>query len=154
MATQKSGMIIELENCRTVTTPHTQHSNQTHPMLMFLILTPRTFFSPRWAWEFAHPVYMCFVDVERAYDRVSQGALWGTLWEYGILGPSLQAIRNKATPQDPDQLNGSHVVGEDVGMACCFKGVLLPPLLETEIEDEDGEREEKDDSGDIEGMKA
>jgi len=22
------------------------------------------------AWEFAHPVYMCFVDLEKAYDRV------------------------------------------------------------------------------------
>ncbi|KAJ8015857.1 hypothetical protein DPEC_G00000770 [Dallia pectoralis] len=22
------------------------------------------------AWEYAHPVYMCFVDLEKAYDRV------------------------------------------------------------------------------------
>ena len=24
------------------------------------------------SWEFAHPVYMCFVDLEKAFDRVSR----------------------------------------------------------------------------------
>ena len=46
------------------------------------------------AWEFAHPVYMCFVDLEKAYDRVPRGILWGVLREYGVPGPLVRAIRS------------------------------------------------------------
>ena len=42
--------------------------------------------------EFAHPVFMCFVDLEKAYDCVLQGILWGVLREYGVPGLLLQAI--------------------------------------------------------------
>jgi len=44
------------------------------------------------AWEFAHPIYMCFVDLEKAYDRVPRGILWGVLREYGVPGPLVHAI--------------------------------------------------------------
>ncbi|MDG2555341.1 reverse transcriptase domain-containing protein [Vibrio parahaemolyticus] len=46
------------------------------------------------AWEFAQPVHMCFVDLEKAYDRVPRGILWGVLREYGVGGPLLRAIQS------------------------------------------------------------
>ncbi|KAK3529908.1 hypothetical protein QTP86_007227 [Hemibagrus guttatus] len=34
---------------------------------------------------------MCFVDLEKAFDRVP---LWEVLWEYGVRGPLLRAVRS------------------------------------------------------------
>ncbi|KAK3569488.1 hypothetical protein QTP86_031417, partial [Hemibagrus guttatus] len=46
------------------------------------------------SWEFAQPVHMCFVDLEKAFDRVSCGILWEVLWEYGVRGALLRAVRS------------------------------------------------------------
>ncbi|KAI3372000.1 hypothetical protein L3Q82_006867 [Scortum barcoo] len=37
---------------------------------------------------------MCFVDLEKAFDRVPRGILWGVLREYGVWGPLLRAVRS------------------------------------------------------------
>ncbi|KAK3522355.1 hypothetical protein QTP86_007643 [Hemibagrus guttatus] len=37
---------------------------------------------------------MCFVDSEKALDRVPRGILWEVLWEYGVRGPLLRAVRS------------------------------------------------------------
>ena len=46
------------------------------------------------SWEFAQPVHMCFVDLEKAFDRVPRGILWEVLREYGVGGPLLRAVRS------------------------------------------------------------
>ncbi|KAK3552040.1 hypothetical protein QTP70_031577 [Hemibagrus guttatus] len=46
------------------------------------------------SWKFAQPVHMCFVDLEKAFDCVPHGILWEVLWEYGVRGPLLRAVRS------------------------------------------------------------
>lgn len=46
------------------------------------------------AWEFAQPVHMCFVDLEKAFDRVPRGILWGVLREYGVSDSLIRAVRS------------------------------------------------------------
>ncbi|TWW71602.1 hypothetical protein D4764_16G0000990, partial [Takifugu flavidus] len=42
------------------------------------------------AWEFAQPVHMCFVDLEKAFNRVPRGVLR----EYGVSGSLIRAVRS------------------------------------------------------------
>ncbi|KAK7925839.1 hypothetical protein WMY93_008149 [Mugilogobius chulae] len=46
------------------------------------------------SWEFAQPVHMCFVDLEKAFDRVPRGVVWGVLREYGVRGSLPRAVRS------------------------------------------------------------
>ncbi len=37
---------------------------------------------------------MCSVDSEKAFDCVPCSILWGVLWEYGVRGSLLRAVRS------------------------------------------------------------
>ncbi|KAI3367300.1 hypothetical protein L3Q82_008338 [Scortum barcoo] len=63
-------------------------------------------------WEFAQPVHMCFVDLEKAFDRVPRGGiLWGVLREYG--GPGAFA-KGCSVSVRPEQELGSHCRHQDL----------------------------------------
>ncbi|XP_035769246.1 plexin A3 [Neolamprologus brichardi] len=67
-------------------------------------------------------VYMCFVDLERAFDRVLQGVLWGVLQEYGVSGPLLRAIRSLYERCK----SLVRIAGNKSDSFCCGSVVLLP----------------------------
>ena len=35
---------------------------------------------------------MCFADLEKAFDSVPRGVLWGVFRDYGVSGPLIQAV--------------------------------------------------------------
>ena len=46
------------------------------------------------SWEYAKEVNACFVDLEKAYDRIPTDKLWAVLLQYGIDGQLLNAIKS------------------------------------------------------------
>uniref|UniRef100_A0A8C5CRJ5 Reverse transcriptase domain-containing protein n=1 Tax=Gadus morhua TaxID=8049 RepID=A0A8C5CRJ5_GADMO len=81
------------------------------------------------AWEYAHPVYMCFVDLEKAYDRVPREKLWEVLREYGVRGSILRAIQSLYSQSESCvRVLGSQSVSFSVG-AGLRQGCALSPIL-------------------------
>jgi len=46
------------------------------------------------SWEYAKNFYTCFVDLEKAYDRVPHETFWGVLREYGVDDRLLLAVKS------------------------------------------------------------
>ena len=44
-------------------------------------------------WEYAKEANACFVDLEKAYDRIPSDKLWAVLLQYGIGGQLLTVIK-------------------------------------------------------------
>ena len=44
--------------------------------------------------EYGKDLFACFVDLEKAYDRVPRDKLWKVLQEYGVDGQLLRAIKS------------------------------------------------------------
>ena len=45
------------------------------------------------SWEYGKDLFACFVDLEKAYDRVPRDKFWKVLREYGVDGQLLRAIK-------------------------------------------------------------
>uniref|UniRef100_A0A669BS49 Reverse transcriptase domain-containing protein n=1 Tax=Oreochromis niloticus TaxID=8128 RepID=A0A669BS49_ORENI len=78
------------------------------------------------AWESAPPVCMCFVDLEKAFDRV----LRGVLWEYGVSGPLLWAIQSlynccKSLVSIAGNKSDSFLVGDGLRQGCPLSPILF-----------------------------
>ncbi|XP_061541984.1 ankyrin repeat domain-containing protein 13D isoform X7 [Phycodurus eques] len=81
------------------------------------------------AWEFAQPVYMCFVDLEKAFDRVPRGVLWRVLRKYGVSYPLIRAIRSLYDrSQSLVRISGSKSDSFPVRVGLC-QGCPLSPIL-------------------------
>ena len=46
------------------------------------------------SWEYGKDLFGCFVDFEKAYDRVHQDKLWKVSPEYGVDGQLLRVIKS------------------------------------------------------------
>jgi exonuclease III len=81
------------------------------------------------AWEFANQVYCCFVDLEKAYDRVPRGMLWRVLQEYGVDGQLLKAITSLYDDcRSCVRVGGIKSTSFTVGVGL-RQGCVLSPLL-------------------------
>ncbi|KAK3547897.1 hypothetical protein QTP70_000353 [Hemibagrus guttatus] len=81
------------------------------------------------SWKFAQAVHMCFVDLEKAFDRVPCGILWEVLWEYGVHGPLLrvvQSLYNRSRSLVHISSCKSHLFPVHVGLQ---QGCPLSPVL-------------------------
>ena len=82
------------------------------------------------SWEYGKDLFACFVDLEKAYDRVPRDKLWKVLQEYGVDGQLLRAIKSfYCRPEVCVRVNGKQskpfpIVG--VGLR---QGCVLSPLL-------------------------
>ena len=81
------------------------------------------------AWEYAKEVYILFVDLEKAYDRVDRGLLWTVLEEYGADPQLVGAIASLYTEsRSCVRILGRKSEMFDVG-AGLRQGCVLSPLL-------------------------
>ena len=73
--------------------------------------------------------YCCFIDVQKAYDRVWRDGLWEKLHEYGVRGRMWRVLRNIYECVESSVLVGdacSRFFQIDVGVR---QGCLLSPIL-------------------------
>ena len=77
----------------------------------------------------AKDLFACFVDLEKAYDRVPRDKLWKVLLEYGVDGQLLCAINSfYCRPEVCVWVNGKQSKSFHVGIRL-RQGCVLSPLL-------------------------
>ena len=81
------------------------------------------------SWEYGKDLFACFVDLEKAYDRVPRDKLWKVLQEYGVNGQLLRAIKSSyGRPKVCVRVNGKQSKPFHVGVGL-QQGCVLSPLL-------------------------
>ena len=81
------------------------------------------------SWGYGKDLFACFVNLEKAYDRVPRDKLWKVLQEYGVNGQLLQAIKSfYCRPEVCVRVNGKHSKPFQVGVGL-RQGCVLSPLL-------------------------
>ena len=81
------------------------------------------------SWKFGKDLFGCFVDLEKAYDRVPRDKLWNVFQEYGVNGQLLRAIKSfYCRPEVCVRVNGKQSKLFHVGVGL-RQGCVLSPLL-------------------------
>ena len=81
------------------------------------------------SWEYAKDLFACFVDLEKAYDRIPRDKLWRVLQEYGVDGQLLLAIKSfYCQPEVCVRVNRMQSKPFHVGVGL-RQGCVLSPLL-------------------------
>ena len=81
------------------------------------------------SWEYGKDLFACFVDLEKAYDRVPRDKLWRVLQEYGVNGQLLRAIKSFChRPEVCVQVNGKQSKPFNVAIGL-RRGCILSSLL-------------------------
>ena len=70
------------------------------------------------SWDFALSVYICFVDLEKAYDRAPQGTLWVVLQHHSVLTQAIPSLHNHSESCD-------RMLGSKSDSVCDFHGQSL-----------------------------
>ena len=81
------------------------------------------------SWEYGKDFFACFVDLEKAYDRVSWDKLWKVLQEFGVDGQLLRANESfYCRPEVCVRVNGKQSKPFHVGVGL-RQGYVLSPFL-------------------------
>ena len=81
------------------------------------------------SWEYGKDLFACFVDFEKAYDRVPRDKLWKVFQEYGVDGQLLRAIKSfYCRPEVCVRVNGKQSTPFHVGVGL-QQGCVLSSLL-------------------------
>ena len=70
------------------------------------------------------PLYMCFVDLQKAYDSVDRELLWKVLARAGVPSAMIDVIRQRAWTMG-SSLNGLRSHRDSGKSVCCHHSALL-----------------------------